>query len=96
MNNMIYSKEDRYKIIYELSLFSNGFVGFFIGQLILTIFKLCSLNLWFYSVMALLLIYWSVTVFRKLETSNKVLFCVLHGIFLILIFVSYKFSPICI
>lgn len=95
MNTTIYSKEDKEKLTHELAIFSNGFVFFFVAKLILTIFELCSLNVWLYGGIILLLIYWCIKVFRKLETSNKVLFCITYGILLILIFLSYKVSPIC-
>ena len=95
MNNGIYSKEDKEKLTHELNLFSYGFVSCFVGRLILSVFQLCSWVVWFYGIMAVLLIYWSVSVFKKLETSNKVLFCMLQGTFLILIFLSYKVFTFC-
>jgi hypothetical protein len=86
MNTTVYSKEDKSKLTHELKLFSYGFVFFIFGKLILSVFKLGSLNTWFHGIMALLLIYWCVGVFRKLETSNKVVFCIFYGTLLILIF----------
>jgi len=66
MANAIYSEEDRARLTNELSLFNNGFISYFVGRLILAFVNWCSLATWFYGIMALLLMYWSVKVFRKL------------------------------
>ena len=90
MNDGIYSKEDSAKLTREFSVFSYGFASYFVGQLIVSVFELCSWDVWLHAVFAGLLIYWCVGVFKKLETTNKVFLCMLYGTLLTLIFLSYK------
>lgn len=95
MGTTIYSKEDKDKLGREFDFFNLGFVSFFVGQLIISLFKLCSLRLWFYGIIVFSLVYWCTVVFKRLDTSNKILFCIVYGTLLGLIFLSFQFSGGC-
>jgi hypothetical protein len=95
MDFKIYSDKDKDLVRQDIRYFAYAFLCLFILRTLISVFQLCSLSIWLHLIMGLFIIYWSIKVYLKLTTSNKVLFCVMSIILLSIVYALYAYSYQC-